>query len=260
MLISITAVIKARNEAAQIADCIKSLEGFAAEIIVVNDMSTDDTVAIASAAGAKIINAESKNGMIDVLDEIGFEAAASDWILRIDADERMTPTLAQALKNAAASGRYAGARYARKQIMFGKWVRNGGWFRNDQLRFFRADSWERNWSCEVHSQVSVKGSIFTLPLQECYATIHHDYNTVDKFIQRTLKNYALAEAYVALANGRRFSALRMVFKPIKRFLGRYLIRQGFRDGARGLILAGLLAAYDFCIEANLWDLQRKSNK
>jgi glycosyltransferase involved in cell wall biosynthesis len=231
------------------------------EIIVVNDMSSDDTAEIATASGAKIINAESKNGMIDVLDKIGFESVKGGWILRMDADERMIPTLAQALKEVTKSDRYTGVCFARKQIIFGEWVRNGGWFKNDQLRFFRADSWDSNWHCEIpHSQVPIKGPILVLPLQECYATIHYDYNTIDEFIQRTLKNYAMSEAYVALANGRRFSALRMIFKPIKRFMGRYFIRKGFRDGTRGLILAGLLAAYDFCIEANLWDLQRKSDK
>lgn len=256
--VSITAVAKAKNEARQIADCIESVKNLATEVIVVNDMSEDDTAGIARRLGARVVDAESKDGMINELDKIGFEAASGDWILRIDADERMTPTLARRLREVAESGRYAGVRFARKNIMFGGWVKHGGWFRSDQLRFFRADAWDRGWQFEdIHSQVPVRGDILTLPAKPALATIHLDYDSVCQFVKRTLFGYARTEAEVMICSGVRFSPFRLVFKPLKRFIGRYLVRQGFRDGWRGLILAALLAAYDVCIEANLWDLERR---
>lgn len=95
--LAITAVIKAKNEAHQIADCIRSLESFATEIIVVDDHSTDNTKEIAEKLGARFILAKSKGRLINELDKIGFLAAASDWILRLDADERMTPGLSECL-------------------------------------------------------------------------------------------------------------------------------------------------------------------
>ncbi|MFH1132785.1 MAG: glycosyltransferase, partial [Pseudomonadota bacterium] len=123
--VPVTAVIKAKNEAHQIAECIESLRGFAAEIIVVDDNSSDDTVKIASDSGARIIHAKSKNRMINELDKIGFEAATQPWILRMDADERMTSTLAKALREAAAENKWAGVQCSRKNIMFGEWARYG---------------------------------------------------------------------------------------------------------------------------------------
>ncbi|MFH1130789.1 MAG: hypothetical protein V1754_05600, partial [Pseudomonadota bacterium] len=122
-------------------------------------------------------------------------------------------------------------------------------------------AWDRSWNfADIHSQTPVNGPILTLPLHEDFATIHHDYDSVQEFVRRTLWAYGINEAEVAHISGRRFSGSRLLLKPLKLFLGRLFLRQGFRDGWRGVVLAGMLAAYDFCIEANLWDLQRRKEK
>lgn len=255
---TISVVIKARNEERRIAACIGSVRGWADEILLVDDGSTDATAAIAQAEGARILPARSRERMINELDYIGFEHATGSWILRMDADEHMTPTLADALRNAAEGGKVNGVRFARKNILFGAWVRWGGWFKNDQLRFFRADAWDRTWAWEdIHSQVPVPEPILTLPLKADFATIHDDYDSVRHFVLRSLDAYAYHEALVAHRRGRAPSAGRMLLRPCKRFLGRYLLRQGFRDGWRGLVVAMLLGMYDACIEAHLWDLHRQ---
>lgn len=257
-MVLISAVIKARNEEDQIALAIDSLEGFAGEVIVVDDASEDSTAEIARLHGAHVIQAKSREGMINELDKIGFESAKGNWILRMDADERMTTTLAQKLFSIAVDGRWNGVRFARKNIMFGKWVRYGGWFQSDQLRFFRSEAWDRQWFwADIHSQVPVQGPILTLPAEEAFATLHYDYRSVLQFFHRSIVGYASNEAQVKFSSGVRSSFMRIVIKPIRRFLGRYLIRQGFRDGWHGFILAALLAIYDFAIEAYLWDLERQ---
>lgn len=256
----VSAIIAARNEARQIADCIGSVRDVADEIIVVNDRSEDDTAVIAARLGARIIDADSRDSSIEALNKIGFEAATGEWLLRMDADERMAPTLAQKLLEVAETGTYSAVCFARKNFLFGGWARYGGWFKSHHRHFLRADSWDRSWWCIPHSSPAVKGSILTLPAREDLATIHYDYDSVAQFVRRTLLGYAETEARYLFGAGVRFSPLRLVFKPAKRFLGRYFIRQGWRDGWRGLVLAGLLAAYDFCIEANLWDLERRQGK
>ncbi|MBN1258073.1 MAG: glycosyltransferase family 2 protein [Planctomycetes bacterium] len=256
----ITLVIKARNEAGQILDCIESARCLADEIILVDDASDDHTVQLAEQAGARAISARSRDGMVDELDRIGFEAASGEWILRLDADERLTPSLAAKLRELAVTGQYDGISFARKNIMFGRWVRHGGWFKNDQTRFFRSSAWDRGWTCEPHLQPEIKGKVLRLPLREEYATIHYDYDSIAEFIQRTLLGYARTEALLAFRKNRQPSALRIVGKPLKRFLGRYFLRQGFRDGWRGFILAALLAGYDLCIESFLWDFHRREGR
>ena len=254
--IFISAVIKAKNEEKNIAECLHSLDGVADELIVVNDASSDATKKIAHELGAIVIDEKSHNGLINVLDKIGFESARGDWLLRLDADERMTPTLAQKLRAAAADGRWTGVRFARKNFMFGSDVKHGGWFRADQLRFFRRDCWDKSWTAAPHTQPFVSGSILTLPPEDKFATVHYDYDSVEQFIHRTLLNYAKAEAVAMRKEGRRFSVWRLLYRPPKVFFGRLLIRSGWRDGMRGVVLAGLLACYAFLIEAILWDLER----
>lgn len=258
---TISVVIKARNEEHRIAACIQSVRGWAEEILVVDDGSTDATAAVAEAEGARVLPARSRERMINELDYIGFQHATGAWILRMDADEHMTPTLGDALRAAAGEGRVNGVRFARRNILFGEWVRWGGWFKNDQLRFFRADAWDRTWAWEdIHSQVPVPEPILTLPLKPAFATIHHDYDSIRQFVSRSLDAYAYHEALVAHRRERAPSALRMLLRPCKRFFGRYLLRQGFRDGWRGLLLAMLLGMYDACIEMHLWDLHRQGRQ
>ena len=252
----VSVVIKAKNEAHQIRQCIESVGGFASEIVLVDDNSDDDTVAIATACGARIIHAESKDGFIDQLDFIGFQAARGDWILRLDADERMVVTLADELKRLAESGLYEGVCHARKNIMFGAWARYGGWFRNYRLGFFRKEAWDGNPFPGLHEQVKVNGRVMTLPAREELATVHYDYDFTRTFIKRTLWKYAATDALARYAAGQRYSPVLLFYLPARRFLIAYFWHQGFRDGNRGLILASLLAAYEFCIQTNLWDLSR----
>jgi len=255
--IFVSAVIKARNEERNLPDCIASLKGLADEVIIVDDGSTDRTAEIAAAAGARVIRgARSPGEAVEVLDRQGFAAAAGQWIVYIDADERMEPALARELLDIARSGRFNGARFARKNIMFGDWPRYGGWFKPEQLRFLRADAWDRSWTCRIHQQVPVAPPIATIPATPELSTLHLDYDDVATFVRRTLLNYASTDAAERIAAGARPSALRLILKPIKKFVGRFVIRGGFRDGYRGLVLAGLLAAYDFLIEAHIWDASR----
>ena len=258
--VSVSVVVKAKNEAHQIVACLESVANFASELIVVDDDSSDDTADLAAAQGARVIPMKSYDGMIDVLDREGFKAATQSWILRMDADERLTPTLEAELRKVLSSPKgWAGVRYSRRNIMFGQWAQYGGWFRSDQVRFFRADAWDRNWTAEeLHTQVPVVGPILTLPSNYDLATVHYDYDSVDEYIRRTLWRYSLTDAKVAHKSGRPFSGARLLLKPAKRFWGKLIIRQGLRDGWRGVILAGMLAAYDFCIEANLWDIQQRN--
>lgn len=255
----ISAIIKARNEEQNIPDCIASLRGFADEIIVVDDASTDATVRIATECGAHVVPGVDHGGLINELDRQGFVLARGAYILRLDADERLTPGLATLLKEVAATGQYAGVKYARLYWFFGGWLFHGGWFRSEQLGFFRADAWDRTWNCDIHSQVPVVGEVLRLEADPDSCMLHLDYDSVTEFVNRSLRDYARLEAHERLRDGYHFSPLRLMKAVARRSLGRYLLRAGYKDGGRGAVVAGLLGAYEVCVAAYAWEMRRNPN-
>lgn len=257
--IRISVVIKAKDEQLRLPAALASCTGFADEVIVVDDDSRDDTAAIAKAAGAVVITHPSRDGDINELDLVGFLAASGTHICRLDADERMQPTLAARLRELAAHSDVAGVRFARKNVMFGDWPRHGGWHVADQLRFFRSDAWDRGWHYQdIHGQVPVAGTVVTLPAEPALSTLHEDYDSVLQFVQRSYVKYAAVEARDRLASGRRSTPRSLLWCPVKRTAGRIVLRRGYRDGYRGLLLAMLLGGYEMLVEAYMWDAQRTS--
>jgi glycosyltransferase involved in cell wall biosynthesis len=257
MTIRVSAVIKARNESAQIADAVTSAALLADEVLVIDDGSSDATAEIAERAGARVVKHRSEAGRITELDRFGIEQASGSWILRLDADERLTPELAARLRAVMEEGRHSGVAFARRNMMFGDWPRHGGWFVSDQIRLFQKSDYDATWTAELHSQIPLTGPVLRLARTPELSTLHLDYADVGDFVDRTLGRYSLTEARELYKKGRRFSGTRLVTAPCKRFAGRYVVRRGFRDGRRGLILAALLAAYDIAIECHLWDIERQ---
>lgn len=256
---SITGVIKARNEGHQIEAAVTSLKLLADRVIVIDDGSTDDTADRARSAGADVFMKRSQNGRINELERYAFTLTDSEWLVRMDADERMTPTLASKLRELSGDERLAGVQYARRNYMFGEWPRHGGWFEAHHVGFFRRSAVDPAWTADLHSQVAVIGDVVTLPPTEAHSTQHFDYDSVEQFATRTLSRYAAIEARERIAEGARFSPVRLFVRPWIRFWGRLLVRRGYRDGTRGLVLAALLGVYDVMIELNTWDLTRTSD-
>lgn len=254
----VTAVIKAKNEAAQIQRAITSARLIADEVLVVDDSSTDATAALAAAAGARVVRGEPHGGSLERLDRQGFLLVRDGWVLRMDADERVTPALARRLTEVMEDPRgFAGAQYARRYWMFGAPVAHGGWLHPHQLGLFRADCWDTSWPARIHSQVPVLGRVATVePVGGAWME-HYDYTAVAEFAERSLMKYAAVEAAQRYRAGERFRGRGIVWGPARRLAGRLVVRRGYRDGARGWVLAALLAAYDISVQAHLWDLERR---
>ena len=241
----ITAVIAAHNESANIEACIASLE-WAREVIVVENESSDDTVDRARAAGATVISP--KFTTIGAARNNAINRAQTPWILVVDADERCTDELAAEIQKVIANpGGHSAFRVPRRNYFLGKEIKHGGWGSDKPLRLFKREL--RYNANLVHEHVDVtngtvgevKGSL-----------LHYTYTSLDQYFEK-FDRYSRWWAEQNFAKGRRSGAGAVFFKPPARFVGMYVLKGGFRDGARGLVLACLAAASVMAKYARLWE-------
>lgn len=245
----VSAVIIAFNEADRIGDCLASLD-FCDEIVVVDSGSTDATRAVCEAAGARVLHRDF-DGFRSQKD-FAVQQARHDWVLCLDADERVSPALREAILAARAGGfrDAAGYRFARLSEYFGRFLRHGNAYPDRVLRLFdrRRGGWRG--TREIHEAASVDGPVQTLPGD----LIHHPYRSLAQFLAKT-QRYARMMAEHDHARGKRASLAKLVLSPAWRFWRGYVFRLGFLDGWHGLVYAYLRANYVRQKTIMLWMLQ-----
>jgi (heptosyl)LPS beta-1,4-glucosyltransferase len=240
-------VIAAHNESANIEACIASVE-WAGEVIVVENDSLDDTVSLAKAAGATVISPPFTT--IGVARNQAIVRAKTPWILVLDADERCTPELAQEIQGIIRTTNCQAFRVPRRNHFLGKEIRHGGWGggKDKPIRLFRREL--RYNGNQVHEQVEVPEAAQMGELEN--SLLHYTYTSLDQYFEKFVR-YSRWWAEQNYARGRRGTAAAVLFKPPAKFVSMYLLKGGFRDGARGLVLAGLAAASVMAKHARLWE-------
>lgn len=245
----VSAVIIAFNEADRIGDCLASLD-FCDDIVVIDSGSTDATRAVCEAADARVLHRDF-DGFRSQKD-FAVQQARHDWVLCLDADERVSPALREAILAAQAGGfgDAAGYRFARLSEYFGKFLRHGNAYPDRVLRLFdrRRGGWRG--TREIHEAASVDGPVRTLPGD----LIHHPYRSLAQFLAKT-QRYARMMAEHDHARGKRASLAKLVLSPAWRFWRGYVFRLGFLDGWHGLVYAYLRANYVRQKTIMLWMLQ-----
>lgn len=240
----VTVVIAARDEASNIAACIASV-AFANEILVVEDGSSDDTAAIARAAGASVVaNAFQTIGMQR---NAAIDRASNPWILVIDADERGSPQLGDEIAKVIGNAGFDAYRIPRRNLFLGAEVRHGGWESDKPIRLFKSSI--RYNASRVHEHVEVNGPIGDLTSQ----VTHEPYATLDSWFEK-LGRYSKWWAEDRFEKGKRTGIASVVIRPPLRFLTMYVIRGGWMDGARGALLASMAATSVMAKYARLWAL------
>ena len=214
------------NAASQLEDCLKSVR-FADEIVVVDSGSTDGTRALAERYGARVI--EQAWLGFGPQKQFAIEAAGHDWVLCLDADERVSPELQTAIENALQSPSNAAFRFARCNRFLGRYLKYGEGYPDWSLRLF--DRRQGHWSDDaVHEKVVANGPVGTLKGD----LLHDSAESLAAYLTKQ-NRYTTLAAEMAVAAGKRASFGRLAFSPVVRFIKFYLIRQGFRDGLPGLI-------------------------
>ena len=240
---AVSVAIITLNEEANIRRCLESVR-WADEIIVVDCGSTDDTVKICEEYGCRVFNHEWEGYARQKNFAIG--KATGDWVLSLDADEEVTPDLAQEILSAASKGSSDAYSMPRSNLFLGKWMRHGGWYPDRQLRLFKRGMGSFA-DVPLHEHIAMQeGSsigLLTNPLR------HYTYPTVRDFL-------AKADSYTTIevrAGNRKHSVIGLLTAfPIK-FVETYMYKSGWRDGIHGLIAALLVSSRVLLRQVKLWE-------
>ncbi len=252
----ISAVINTFNEAEYLPRCLKSLQNFAEEIIVVDMHSTDGSPDIASGFGAKVFPYR-WSAVVEPARNFALSKATGKWIILLDPDEYLGKTLKKELLNITKRNDIDFAKIPRKNIIFGKWIKHSNFWPDYLVRFFKKGA--VIWNKEIHSQPTTKGTGLTVLDSEKLAIRHLNYLNTTHFILRALR-YSDVQANELKLSGYKTKISDFILKPIQEFNSRFFASEGYKDGIHGLVLALLQSFSIALIYIRLWEKQGVEDK
>jgi glycosyltransferase involved in cell wall biosynthesis len=252
-LASLSVVVLTLNEARHIAHCLASAKPFADELIVFDSYSEDATCEIAGNVGARIVQRRFDN--YPSQRNAALETANCDWVFFLDADERASSEVGIEVRHAVAESNSKDTSTVlfwvpRKNYIFGEWIRHAGWAPDYQPRLMRKGMVRFDTSRLVHELPLVTGKegFLVEPL------VHYNYTSLTQFRMKQ-EAYTRFEAQMLLEQGTRARRRSYVGQPLREFLRRFLMLEGYRDGLHGLVLCVLMAYYALVRQqelARLW--------
>ncbi len=242
----ISVAIITKNEERNIRECLESVR-WADEIVVVDNGSSDETVRICREFGARVFEEEWKG--YSGQKNSAVEKTRNEWVLSLDADERVNPELRREIEAALREdSSIDGYFMPRKNFFLGRWIRYCGWYPDRNLRLFRKSLGlfqER----AVHEKVELRGK--TAVLQ--HPLIHETYRSLSEYFER-MNRYSSLAAREMRGEGRKCRFTDLILRPPFTFLQMYVLRAGFLEGYFGLLLSLLYSFYTFAKYAKLREL------
>jgi glycosyltransferase involved in cell wall biosynthesis len=226
--IPLTVVIIAKNEEANIEEALKSVSGWADEIIVVDDYSSDGTAAI-SKKYARVLTRRMENE--GVHRNWAYGQSRNNWVLSLDADEKVTAELKDEIKEAIKSEGIVCYAIPLRNYIGNYWVKYGGWYPASKARLFRKDKF-RYEEVEVHPRVFVEGASGHLKCD----IVHKGYPDIEHFLNSVNRQTTL-EAKKWINTGRRMRLFHMLWRALDRFWRRYVSKKAYKDGIYGFVIA-----------------------
>jgi glycosyltransferase involved in cell wall biosynthesis len=245
----ISAVVLSKNEEKNIRDCLESLV-FVDEILVIDDYSSDDTVKIAKKMGTKVLIRSLDDNWAQQRN-FAMKFARGDWILFIDADERVPEKLAKEIKDVVANPRgREGFYFRRRDYIWGKTLGHGETGAIRLLRLGRKGI--GRWKRRVHETWVIEGATgcFKTPLD------HHPHQSLREFV-RDINRMSTLHARENYEEGKRSGVVKVLVMPIAHFVFNYFFRRGFFDGIHGFVVALLMSLHSFLSWSKLWLMQKR---
>ncbi len=237
--------ILTKNSEKDLPRALASVSSLADEIIIIDDFSDDTTVQIAKKSGARVYL---RHLEYDFAEQRNFalQKAKGDWILFLDSDEEIPPTLQFEIRSCLTNPEISGVQIKRKDIFLGKVLEYG---ETGNIRFLRLARQNRGmWERKVHEVWNVKGVI----IQTHSWMNHYPHTTVREFLDE-INTYSTIQAEMFLSEGKHVSLWHIVFYPAGKFLVNYYWKLGFLDGSQGMIMALCMSYHSFLTRAKLWE-------
>jgi glycosyltransferase involved in cell wall biosynthesis len=247
-VVKLSVVILTKNEEKNINDCLHSVAGWADEIIVVDDESTDNTVEIVKKYTDKIF--------IKKMDVEGahrnwaYAKARNSWVLSLDADEKVTEKLAREISEAINAPEFVAYDIPLRNYIGSYWVRYGGWYPAAKVRLFKNDKFKYE-EVKVHPRVFIDGRCGHLTKD----IIHKGYPDLAHFLD-SLNRQTTWEAEKWIATQRKMTLGRIIWRSIDRFFRRYVRKKGYKDGLYGFMVAYFDSFYQILSYAKYREMQK----
>ena len=243
---TLSVIILTLNEEHNITDCLRSVS-WASQRLVVDSASTDGTVRLAENAGATVLAIPWEG--YGATKNRALEKATGDWILWLDADERVTEDLSAEIQSILRSDTINenGFDVARRAYFLGKWIRHCGWYPGRVTRLFRKGA-GRFTTSAVHEGLEIDGSTGSLK----HDLIHLTDPDLNHYFMK-FNRYTTLAVDDLVRRGTKATISQLLIKPAFTFLRMYIMRQGWRDGVHGFVLCVVSAGYVFVKYAKLWE-------
>jgi glycosyltransferase involved in cell wall biosynthesis len=249
---ALSVIIITKNEEHHIAECLASVS-FADEVIVLDSGSTDRTCEIAREFGAVVQSTSDWPGFGPQKNR-ALDLATGDWVLSVDADERVTPELAGCITQAMDSPKYSAYKIARLSNFCGRWIRHSGWWPDHVVRLFRRGT-ARFSDAAIHEKVLPDGPVGVLNAH----FLHYPYANLDALVAK-VNRYSTDAALMMHARGKRTHLSAVIGHSVWTFIRIYIVRRGFLDGREGFVLAAVAAAGSFFRYSKLMYLSQSATK
>lgn len=248
MASTLSVIIIAKNEAEMIANCIETLR-WCDDIIVINNDSSDATVGIAHRLGARVHTVS--GGFVQLRNQ-GAQGAKTDWILYIDADERVTPALAAEIKATIAKAEHQAYSVKRENVLYGHLMKHGGWEKDHVVRLFKRSAL-KTWEGDIHEHAEISGSTGQLE----HPLVHLTHRSVIAGLEKTIEWTPIEARLLAQAGAKPVTIWTLLRKGLMELIRRGLLKKGYRDGQAGWVEAMVQAANRVLVYAQVWELQQK---
>lgn len=246
----LSVVIIVKNEEEMIGDCLESVR-WAEEVVLLDGGSIDKTLAIAKKYPVRIVRQKVKEMDYAAWRDQGLGKAQGEWVLYLDADERITPLLKNEMQYVVRDMQYVAYAIPRRNFLLGRELKHGGWYPDYQLRFFRKDRLQ-GWLGTLHERPQFKGEVGKLK----NPMIHFQPETIEPALEKSIKWSDIETRLLLNAGHPQITWWRILRMGLTTLFERLLKKQGFRDGTEGWIESVYQSWHTIIVYMKLWEMQR----